>query len=365
MARVFAFVSNRGGVGKSSLSSQLAVALAEASPNTHVLLLDMSIHADASRILLGGAREPYKHTPGVRTRGDEVLSSIDPSKIASGFIAAAIAAVAPAARAPATTSYFGGWRGSSAPAQASQSNAFEWTKHCVEPAALNPEGLAPANLHVAAGGPTLHGDHEFHPTINALKAAFASMRDVVVLVDTDAELNERGASLAGIAAAQKLLVVLSSSWYDMGRLIDDKANGLFAALKWMRTVAPDCAPKIHKLIFNGLQKRTNAASALTGVPNALPFTPPSSTHDAVAEIAAYVLQHSADDADVRASFADADTLANVSAFVARYVTGMQTVPESTWQQILYVGCGVTTSPAGDPAIAAAQNVAAIANSTFF
>lgn len=37
MARVFAFVTNRGGAGKSSLSSQVAPALAQAHPEKSAL----------------------------------------------------------------------------------------------------------------------------------------------------------------------------------------------------------------------------------------------------------------------------------------------------------------------------------------
>lgn len=43
MAHVISFVSNRGGIGKSSLSSQIAPAIAASNPQRQVILLDMSI----------------------------------------------------------------------------------------------------------------------------------------------------------------------------------------------------------------------------------------------------------------------------------------------------------------------------------
>jgi len=62
--RSFVFASNRGGAGKSTLVYQAVSQYAQAHPELKVLVVDMSLHADASALLLGGCREPEEHTQG-------------------------------------------------------------------------------------------------------------------------------------------------------------------------------------------------------------------------------------------------------------------------------------------------------------
>lgn len=100
------FVSNRGGIGKSSLVSQLAPAVARAAPDRVVLVLDLSIQGDASVFLLGGVREPAAAESAARTRGGEALAALGSDKGATAFLAAVTAVPAPAR--PASTSF---WRG--------------------------------------------------------------------------------------------------------------------------------------------------------------------------------------------------------------------------------------------------------------
>ena len=57
MARSIAFVQPRGGIGKSTSVVQLAASLAATRPDLTVIVLDASVHGDASTLLLGGMQE--------------------------------------------------------------------------------------------------------------------------------------------------------------------------------------------------------------------------------------------------------------------------------------------------------------------
>ena len=60
MGGSFAFLQPRGGVGKSTSVVQLAAALALAQPELTVVVIDASIHGDATNMLLGGFGEPFE-----------------------------------------------------------------------------------------------------------------------------------------------------------------------------------------------------------------------------------------------------------------------------------------------------------------
>lgn len=350
MAEVYAFCSNRGGVGKSSLAANMAAAVAACKPATPVLLLDMSIHGDSSRILLGGVQPPTTEVQGVRTLGDQRLGELPPGRTARGLL--------DATQAPAPAAGRSWWRGTSV---AAAPGVFDWQAHAVRPADAHPGGGSPSNLFLAAGGPSLY-DITFQPTVDALRAALASMTGVIVIMDTDAELSERGASLAALGAANKLLVVLSSSWFDFGRLLDDKGNSLFAGLAWLSNLKPEYAPKVSKLVFNGLQKRANAACNFMGTPDALTFTPPKTTTDAVEEIITYLSQVGGEnDGAIAKRFEEEAAFASPAALAARYMVGVQNMSEGTWQKTLWSGKPIGTSGVDAEA---ANNIAKVVEQCF-
>lgn len=207
MASITAFVSNRGGAGKSSLASQLAPALALARSDRTVILVDLSIQGDATTFLLGGVSEPASASSGARTRGGEVFSSLPREKSAAALVEAVLKPAVPVAEAP--RGFF--WRGTAVAAPAAAA-PFDWKAHAVRPVDVHPAGNCPPNLYLVPGGKDLYGA-PFEGLAPALRAALVST-GAIVLVDTDAELSERGSSLAGIAAADHLAVVVSTSWTD-------------------------------------------------------------------------------------------------------------------------------------------------------
>jgi len=298
MARVIAFVSNRGGIGKSSLVSQVAPAFAALNPTKHVILMDMSIQSDATVFTLGGVAEPTSNVPGIRTLGGEAASRLPSNVSVLGLVETA----------SALNKRFA-WLGGTKP--------LKWKPHAVQPLEAIP------NFWLIPGGKQLF-QVTFAELFPLLKKAFSNMDDCVVFVDTDAELCERGASLAAIAASHELALVLSASWTDYLRVIDDPANSLFRNLKDLGE--KQCAPKISRVIFNNLQKRENRACALLSVQGALLFSPPSTTLQTVEEITSHLYSI----ADYKRFFLGEP--ATLAAFVETYVSAVSTVPEGTWKK---------------------------------
>lgn len=331
MAQVYAFVSNRGGAGKSSLVSQVAPALALLNPGKQVLLLDLSIQGDASVITLGGTGAPRDLVPGIRTRGAEVIAALPNEKRSLAFVSNTV--IAPPA-------FVGGWGvlgRAVTPANLGSgrvTSVFEWQKHAVRVREAHPDGNAPDNLWISPGGRALYTAFpaaEVLTTAAALRTAFTAMgSDVLVVIDTDAELAERTSSIIGIAASRGLCMVLTSSWTDYQRLLDDAANGFFAGLAWLAERDPTSAAKISLVVFNNVQLLNKNKSGVGGT--MLPFTPPRAALDAIGDISNHLYSISTSPTtNHKQFFSDPAVFGSHHAFVERYVTGFSTVPTTVWQ----------------------------------
>ena len=399
MGRVVAFVTNRGGAGKSSLCSQVAASVARDKPTQQVLVLDFSIQGDTSTILLGGTGEPDADQVGARTRGGGRVASLPLSQTAAGFITAAREAHAATAAAEAEAASLVGrlgsarlrlWGGSAGKVAASESAAtapplFSWREHAVQPSLMHPSGRAPSNLYISAGGGRLHkllpDAASSADAASALRLVFSKFlsSDVLVLIDTDAELSERGCSSAGIASASELCLVLSSSWTDYNRVLDDSANGLFAAMSGLEASDPAFKARIQLIVFNNVAKRTSTPSELCGSPSALPFTPPAPAKAAIADILSHLLSmtrgepgassnlrrfFAGGDENAEDSTEEAPQFASLAAFTARYAAGMATVADSLWQHCLAAGVPVSSATATEPQAATAEQLATIAKRLF-
>jgi MinD-like ATPase involved in chromosome partitioning or flagellar assembly len=340
--RITTLCSNRGGCGKSSLASQLAPALALAHPERTVLLLDLSIQGDATTFLLGGVSEPNDAASGARTRGGEALAALPHNSSAADLLDTILKAnmnTAPAA--PSQRTSF--WRGTPvAPPPPAAPAVLDWTAHAVKPCDVHPGGACPPNLWLIPGGAALYGA-PFEGVAPALRAALTA-RDALVLIDTDAELSERGASLAGIAVADELALVLTSSWCDYLRTLDDPANSLIAALRYLAQHVPELTPRIGRVIFNNVQKRLAVPGGFAAAPDVLPFTPPSTTLEALGDIAAH-LSSVASMPGHASFFAHQGPAAATSAdFLRAYVTAVPTVAESAWQASMLSGIPIVCTP---------------------
>ena len=335
MAQVYAFVSNRGGAGKSSLVSQVAPALALRNPGKQVLLLDLSIQGDASVITLGGTGAPRDLVPGIRTRGAEVIAALPNEKRSLAFVNNAVMAATPPV-------FMGGWGvlgravtpANLGSGRAHLTSGFEWQKHAVRVRDAHPAGNAPENLWISPGGRALYTAFpasEVLTTAASLRTAFTAMGpNVLVVIDTDAELAERTSSLIGISASRSLCMVLTSSWTDYQRLLDDAANGFFAGLTWLAERDPASAAKISLVVFNNVQLLNKNKSGVGGT--MLPFTPPRAALDAIGDISNHLYSMgTAPTTNYKQFFSDPAVFGSHHAFVERYVTGFSTVPTTVWQ----------------------------------
>lgn len=351
----------------------MAPAVALSHPGKSVLLLDCSIQGDASVITLGGTGQPLAFAPGVRTRGAEVIAALPAAKTAAGFLAAVKAApTSQPAPAPAASS---GWgllsRAAGTPPPAPPAKPFDWQAHSVNVSAAFPAGKAPPNLWAAPGGRSLYNlvpADEVLATSAALRRALASLGpDVIVIIDTDAELAERTSSLLGIAAAKHLCMVLTSSWTDYQRLLDDAANGLFAGLSWLETNDPQCVAKIGAVVFNNVQLLNKSKGEVCGSPGALPFTPPKAAMDSITDIVNHLHQMCSEaTTNYKAFFDDPSAFGSAQAFTHRYVTGLATVPDKVWQDCHSKGMAVVvTTTGGEPAEKATSQLNDVAKRMLF
>ena len=346
-----------------------------------MLLLDLSIQGDSSVITLGGTGEPDAFVPGLRTKGAERIAAVAATRTAGGFLAAAQAFQAGSAAPPspqAAATAVSGWgfmRGSASPlgGAAAAPASFPWREHCVNVAEVHAPGGAPKNLFVAPGGRALYKcvpDDQIMGAAAALRAAFACCGpDLLVVIDTDAELSERCTSLIGLAAAQDIALVLTSSWGDYQRVVDDPANGLFPGMAWLEANDSGAKAKVACVVFNQVTKTNVTPIKLANSSVAvLPFTPPKSSVDSMTDILEHMVSMCNDPATAyRRFFAHSDVdaaFADTAAFAAAYVTGLATVPDTLWQECLEKGRPVVVSKETDPQKATASQLVTVTKRLF-
>lgn len=356
MASVFAFVSNRGGVGKSTLVSQLAPVVAAANPSKTVLVIDLSIQGDTSVNLLGGVQAPAQFNPGVRTLGDEKMLTIDSQSSALGLINALSATMG---QAPTRSFWRGGFMASST------ATTITPIDYAVSVKDKHPAGKAPSNLYISYGGPNLYGQ-QINPVSGAadkLRAGFAKMDNCIVLIDTDAELSERPTSLLGIAVAQKIILVLSPHWADYSRLLQDPANGIFLALAFLKQNDSGFKGKIAGFLFNNVSKRLNDGTNLCGVP-ALPFTPPNDEVAGMTEISSHMFQMAIDMNSMLSDYFLNWSATTAGDFVRTYVSAIGSIPTTVIQPALAQGIAVINMPTTPPQAASRAQFEAVAAKCF-
>jgi len=273
--RSIAFVSNRGGIGKSTLVCQLASALAKSNLLSTVVVVDFSIHRDTTTFFLGGYDEPKTHIPGVRSAGQEAYLNLSSVKNVASFVRAAINAHAP----QQPRGFWSGYKTQANP-------PCKWQDHAVQPSAVNPAGECPPNVFLVPG-PESNADIVYD---DATRAAFtktilqADAQNVLFIFDTDCEISERPLSSLAIASCTDYVLVTSDNWSDYIRLLEDQKNGVFQFLKSLT----DQQPRLKLVIFNTVKKLKNNFVSLLNVADIVPFTPSTQSRATIAEIAAHL-----------------------------------------------------------------------------
>jgi hypothetical protein len=266
MGRSISFVQPRGGVGKTTAVVQLAASLAALNPSTKVVVIDASIHGDATTMLLGGFSEPLGED--FYTKGGETSAKFPDSKLQALF-----ETLKKSREMKHTLSLLEKmWR----PSGGAETPTVDIVAMSVNVLKAHPAGNAPPNLFLVTGGELI--DQEFNePEIAvALREAMDAAPDVVFLIDTDAEITERGPTLIVTRANTEIFLVTSPNWADFLRCVSDPVNKL-RDLKDLTT----------KILFTKVPKTLNTPTDLEGVP-CFGFKPVKSSMENVATICAYV-----------------------------------------------------------------------------
>lgn len=335
MGRSIALVSSRGGVGKSTLASQLAASYASNHRDITVILIDASLHGDSSAHLLGGMQEPSAAYPDAKSMAEGVITALPAGKSFYGLLQALNGP------APQPTSSFGRlW--SRAPAPASQRvNLLEYAAQASE---TWPSGCAPTNLHVIPGGKNLKSlDPSTAPALATTLSEVirAAPSNYLVVFDTDAELIERTASTIAAVAADRIAIVASSQWQDFLRIITDPHNSIIDFLNGVASSGRDIR-KISHFVFTNLPKTRNDPSTIHGAP-VLPFKPNKQSTENVEQIVSYIYERSSE-----GPFEPLIVLPNqtrLDEFANARVSGMLVFPEGVIQIATLKAQPIATMPA--------------------
>jgi len=334
MGRSIALVSSRGGIGKSVAVSQLSAAHARANPDTTVIVIDASLHADSSAHLYGGLQEPTDQYLDAKSLADGMISALPPTKTFAGLLRALASAPAPAA-----SSFSRMWARAPAPARI---NLLDFT---VNPSADFPAGRAPSNLHLIAGGRALKSVEAAQAP--ALATALAEVikaapADFLIVMDSDAELLERPASTIVAAAADKIALVASSFWADFLRALSDPTNSVIDLLDGLKASGRN-AKKLDHIIFTQLNKTRNNESLIWNAP-VLNFQAHKDALQNVEQIVSYVYErHTAPGAFSPYITDPVET--RISELTERFVSGLFSFPEGIIQRATLKAIPIATMDA--------------------
>lgn len=364
MGRSIAFVQPRGGIGKSTSVAQLAASLAVQRPDLTVVVLDASVHGDASTLLLGGLQEP-KNSPSARSHGEELCAAQVAAGKSTFLLMTAFAGTA-AGAAPTTTRATGWGRmltsvssttAATEPAVA-LTHATILATYATRVRDAHPTSDAPTNLYLVVGGATLTGltNEMAVRASQTIGSAFAAApADVVYILDTDAELCERPASACAAAAAGGLALLSSANWSDFLRSLTDPVNGITIAL------APPFPPKkIERIIFTRVSKTRNEMTTVAGAP-VLPFKPVNAALANIEQIVTYAHDRAQAGGPMQ-PYIDANT--TLRQFAEDHVIVVPDLPENIISTSVMKGVPVAYMEAGgavtEDALAAAQQQLAFA-----
>jgi len=315
--------------------SSMAAATATKHPDRKVLVLDLSMHGSASYQIYGGTQAPvedriafpeHPHGTHFLSRGEQLVDQLQPEKTARGLIQAALAS--------------------------SGGDDISIMDHCVNVAAEFPKGKSPSNLYLCAGGYKLSkldftalADDNVKHVANTLRSCFTS--EWVVLVDTDAELHERPASLCGLACADLVCIIASPVYDDWLRNFTDPINALLfgtdpSSGKFKKTCAlatiygMGLQPKIHAILFNSVQKAGNTDLENIG------FSVPADTATQIKSITQHAFEQTVNRNPNKKFFAD---VVEENEFSKRYLCAVYNIKQSVLLKAKEEG---VASPMQDP-----------------
>lgn len=325
--RTCVFANNRGGLGKSTGVYQFAAAAAaDAAEGARVLVCDLSVHGDVSTLLLGGTQEPTADC-GARTRGGQGLLGVPAERTAAGVLQALLEGH----RASNTLAgRFAGMMRSGSGGVSVADAAVRVADHT--------EAAVPESLYLLAGGAPLAAavaEEDWTLAAQLLRLALEAMEgDWLVIFDTDAELAERVCSRIALACAEKMVLLLSASWNDYCRTLDDPINGLFGVLTKLESTGVPF-PRIECCLFNHVKQKERTPVKLhpgNGLARdaMLPFSPVKGVHSQMAQIVDHLYECGwiNVERDWKRFYVGGEESSDEGAFSDRYVTALLELPDS-------------------------------------
>lgn len=241
MTRTFVVCNNKGGVGKSTVSSNICAVLSRLHKDKSILYVDLTLTKSISTILLGDA--PVKSMSTVLSQLGEVRSRRRIARSVGFYsipaISAAIYLLPLEASIGALVAY----------ALFMYLLFFKYALKEVNPIQYASKSTLYENLSVLVGGETLSNLPKDFP-FDIAKKEWKVPPDVdYVIIDLDNILNDDYAKWA-LSVADEAIVPMSLSTFDFDRLCTDPRNGaLFEVLEQMGR----SAPRISSIVFNRLR----------------------------------------------------------------------------------------------------------------
>jgi cellulose biosynthesis protein BcsQ len=345
-----AFCNNRGGAGKTFMAFQVACEAARARPGKKVLVIDFSLYADITQLLLGGgaagedgvskgARETIKLAPTMDTRVEGLIRDLEQAMDVDDLSTAAPAV---------SNSFFGqlfGRRESTAPTQV-PSGPVDLTKYAIRPYDAN-EAI-PSNLYLIPSAGEISWDpettstgaeidvplwmrkgDEWAPASRRLAAAADALHEDfdAIFVDTD-HLASCVLTKMALAMCDSVVVPLSLNDQDFNRLYKDLTlNALFTDVMAPMLQKSQLRARVHRMVFTRVSPNGNTPEVTRGYIKS-PFKPTKAAMSQMDILAGKAQTVCRSHNSYKELFKGVDALADtIQAFNDEYFSAMKSMPD--------------------------------------
>ena len=247
MTRTYSFCSNKGGVGKSTLSTNLAAAYALAHPNETILYCDLTFTKSISNILCGSTNPASMM--GVIHMMSGVSRRRDAAKRLATIVIPLLAGVVYMLPLVPGAIFVGLFCG------VMYTYVFKYVLQRVDPLASSCTSTLAPNLRVLVGGETLAAASKEFPWETAVKEWKVPSSVDVVIFDLDNVLDTY--AKFALMVSNHVIIPSSLNLMDFERLcIDPRNNSIFDFIK---ELPKKHQPTIKGVVFNRVKCIGNAA----------------------------------------------------------------------------------------------------------